>query len=104
MARLSLRAPAGGLEDAESTILIPQASYIDAVRRTLGVIDLDPCSTAKAQTSIDALGWYRAEEASAALAEPWSGRVFIPTRTRLSPATSCRSCCGITSRIASALR
>lgn len=77
MARLSLRAPAGDLEDAESTILIPQASYVDAVRRTLGVIDLDPCSTAKAQTSIDALGWYRAEEASAALAEPWSGRVFL---------------------------
>ncbi|MCE2838621.1 MAG: hypothetical protein LW834_16995 [Cyanobium sp. 49614_E6] len=77
MERLTLRTSTAALDDAESTILIPPAGYIDAVRRTLGVIDLDPCSTTRAQTSIDAQGWYRAEEATAALAEPWSGRVFL---------------------------
>lgn len=77
MERLTLRAPSGELEDAESVILIPQADYIEAVRRTLGVIELDPCSTIRAQTTIDAQGWYRAAEATAALAEPWSGRVFL---------------------------
>lgn len=71
------RKPFQDLDDAESTILIPPAPYIDAVRRTLGVIDLDPCSTQRAQTSIDAQGWYRAEDASAALAESWAGRVFL---------------------------
>lgn len=65
------------LPDPDGTILIPPTSYLDAVRRTLGVIDLDPCSTTRAQLSIDAAGWYRAEEASAALAEPWCGRVFL---------------------------
>ena len=77
MERLSLRNSSSALEDAESTILIPQAAYVDAVRRTLGVIDLDPCSTTRAQTTIDAQGWYKAEQASAALAEPWTGRVFL---------------------------
>ena len=84
MERLNLTAAArrssirsGQLEDPDSTILIPPASYIDAVRRTLGVIDLEPCSTSRAQASIDAQGWYRAEDASAALAENWTGRVFL---------------------------
>lgn len=58
-------------------ILIPPAHYLDAVRRVLDVIDLDPCSSEKAQASIDAQGWYRAEDAQAALAEPWHGRVFL---------------------------
>jgi hypothetical protein len=73
--RPSLRG--GQLEDAESTILIPPAAYVEAVRRTLGVIDLDPCSTTRAQAQIDAQGWYRAEDATSALAEPWAGRVFL---------------------------
>ena len=33
MERLSLRNSSSALEDAESTILIPQAAYVDAVRR-----------------------------------------------------------------------
>lgn len=67
----------GHLDDPDGTILIPPDDYIAAVRRTLRIIDLDPCSTVIAQQSIDALGWYRAEEAEAALAEPWAGRVFL---------------------------
>lgn len=86
MERLNIRSPQRNatprpsfseLSDPDSTILIPPAHYLDAVRRTLGVIDLDPCSTTRAQIAIDAAGWYRAEEASAALAEPWAGRVFL---------------------------
>lgn len=65
------------LPDPDGTILIPPAHYLDAVRRVLGIIDLDPCSTPIAQQAIDAQGWYRAEDASAALAEPWAGRVFL---------------------------
>jgi hypothetical protein len=65
------------LGNAEEQILIPPTAYLDACRRVLGSIDLDPCSTAKAQAAIEAQAWYRAEEAQAALAEPWRGRVFL---------------------------
>lgn len=65
------------LPDPETTILIPPVHYLDAVRRVLGIIDLDPCSTSHAQQMIDAQGWYKAEDATAALAEPWNGRVFL---------------------------
>lgn len=65
------------LPDPDGTILVPPAHYLDAVRRVLGIIDLDPCSTPIAQQAIDAQGWYRAEDATAALAEPWAGRVFL---------------------------
>lgn len=79
MERLTTRSAAqrGYLQDPEATILIPPDSYIQAVRQTLGIIDLDPCSSRTAQNSIDAQGWYKAEDAAAALAEPWSGRVFL---------------------------
>lgn len=65
------------LDHPDQQVLIPPAAYLDAVRKVLGCIDLDPCSSATAQRSIDALAWYRAEQGSAALAEPWSGRVFL---------------------------
>lgn len=65
------------LADPESTILIPPEDYLAAVRQVLGIIDLDPCSTARAQLSVDAQSWYKAEDAAAALAEPWGGRVFL---------------------------
>jgi hypothetical protein len=65
------------LDDPEANILIPPDHYIKAVRQTLGIIDLDPCSTRAAQNSIDAQGWFKAEDAAAALAEPWVGRVFL---------------------------
>jgi hypothetical protein len=58
-------------------VLIPPSSYIRAVRQVLGNIDLDPCSSPRAQVAVEANGWYQAEGASAALAEPWSGRVFL---------------------------
>jgi hypothetical protein len=76
---LRLRPPSsrGLLADADATILIPPAHYLDAVRRVLDVIDLDPCSTHHAQAAIDAQGWFKADDAQAALAEPWSGRVFL---------------------------
>lgn len=63
--------------DLESTVLIPPEDYLTRVRALLGTIDLDPCSTARAQRSIEAMGWFRADQAQAALAEPWSGRVFL---------------------------
>lgn len=58
-------------------ILIPPTSYLDAVRTVLGDIDLDPCSTDICQKYVDAAGWYRAIDATSALAEPWTGRVFL---------------------------
>jgi hypothetical protein len=63
--------------DLDGTILVPDASYIDAVLAVLGRIDLDPCSSPKAQSMIRAQGWFRADQAEAALAEAWSGRVFL---------------------------
>lgn len=78
MPGLTLRsARRSDLPDPEGTILIPPTHYLDAVRRVLGIIDLDPCSTPIAQQAIDAQSWYRAEDATAALAEPWAGRVFL---------------------------
>ncbi|MCE2836904.1 MAG: hypothetical protein LW834_08065 [Cyanobium sp. 49614_E6] len=79
MERLSVRGGSrhGELVDPEATILIPPESYVAAVRQTLGIIDLDPCSTRTAQNSIDAQGWFDAADARAALAEPWTGRVFL---------------------------
>jgi len=65
------------LSDPDGTILIPPEDYLTAVRKVLGVIDLDPCSTARCQLSVDAQSWYKAEDAAAALAEPWSGKVFL---------------------------
>ena len=76
---LRLRNSAGRarLDDPDGTILIPPEPYINAVRKTLGIISLDPCSTAIAQQSIEAQGWYRAEDAEAALVEPWAGTVCL---------------------------
>ena len=65
------------LSNPDSQILIPADDYIAAVRRTLRVIELDPSSSAKAQLHIDAQSWYRAEDAMAVLAQPWSGRTFF---------------------------
>jgi hypothetical protein len=65
------------LADPDATVLIPNADYMQAVRQVLGLIELDPCSSPKAQVAIEAQGWYRADQASAALAEPWAGRTFL---------------------------
>lgn len=64
------------LKDPEGEVLIPPMDYIDATRKTLGVIDLDPSSSENAQKFIDAQAWYPAEYADSALAEPWGGRTF----------------------------
>jgi hypothetical protein len=57
--------------------LIPSESYLQAVRKTLGIIDLDPCSTPAAQQLIEANGWFQLDDAAASLAVPWSGKVFL---------------------------
>lgn len=79
MPRLKIRKPAASEKPdaSNSLVLIPPQTYITAVRKTLRIIDLDPCSSDKAQQLIDALGWYRAEDANAALAEQWQGKVFL---------------------------
>jgi len=77
---LKLRAnPArtAAITDLDGTILVPDGSYLDAVLSVLGRIDLDPCSSPKAQAQIRAQGWFRADQAEAALAETWSGKVFL---------------------------
>lgn len=67
----------GELPEQESTVLIPCHEYLNAVRKVLGIIDLDVCSSAQAQKAIDAMNWFPADQAEAALAEPWFGRVFF---------------------------
>jgi hypothetical protein len=63
--------------DPDATILIPDAPYLDTVRSLLGILQLDPCSSPRAQLSIEAQSWYRADQADAALAQPWGGTVFL---------------------------
>jgi hypothetical protein len=65
------------IENLDGTILVPHQPYLDAVLSVLGRIDLDPCSSPKAQALIRAQGWFRADQAEAALAEPWGGKVFL---------------------------
>lgn len=64
-------------EDADAHVLIPPRDYIDAVRRVLGIIDVDLCSSATAQKQIEAQAWYPANQAKASLADAWYGRVFL---------------------------
>lgn len=71
------RTRAGNPINPDEHVLIPPEPYLQAVRKTLRIIDLDPCSTERAQRTIDALAWYRATDAPAALAEPWTGKVFL---------------------------
>lgn len=63
--------------DSDAAILIPDANYIQATRSQLRDIDLDPCSSPKAQAAIAAQRWVDASQARGALAEIWDGRVFL---------------------------
>jgi hypothetical protein len=63
--------------DPDSTILIPDTAYLDRVRRVLGIITLDPCSSPKCQVAVSAQTWYRSDQAQGALAQSWSGNVFL---------------------------
>lgn len=65
------------MSNLQSLVYLPDASYLDAVRNVLGIIDLDPCSSGRVQSVVQAQGWFRADQAEAALAESWSGSVFL---------------------------
>jgi hypothetical protein len=68
-------APPSSYDD--SHVLIPPPEYLDATRRVLDFIQLDPCSTAACQKVIGAHAWFKASNAAENLDEPWSGRVFL---------------------------
>lgn len=51
------------------------ARYIEAARRTLGRIDLDPASNEEANRAVQAQYFYTAEDDG--LAQDWSGRVWL---------------------------
>jgi ParB family chromosome partitioning protein len=51
------------------------AIYIEAARRVMEEIDLDPASNALAQKTVKAIRWFGAEQNG--LEQPWSGRVFL---------------------------
>ncbi len=51
------------------------AAYIEAARKVLGDIDLDPASSEIAQRTVQATTYYTIE--SDGLAQPWSGRVWM---------------------------
>lgn len=49
--------------------------YLDAARKALGEIDLDPASSAIAQERVKAKKYYTLEQDG--LSKPWAGRVFL---------------------------
>jgi len=71
--QLSLPVQTGPTAD----VLIPPPDYVAAVRKTLRIIDLDPCSTQHCQNRVEALRWVPAEDHKSSLASEWSGHVFL---------------------------
>lgn len=51
------------------------AKYIEAARKVMGDIDLDPASNALAQKTVKAKDWYDEDEDG--LVQNWKGRVFL---------------------------
>ena len=51
------------------------AEYIDAVRQVLGTIDVDPASSAQANTTVQATAYFDAE--ADGLQHDWPGKVFM---------------------------
>jgi phage N-6-adenine-methyltransferase len=61
--------------DATSDEWYSPAPYVEAARRLLGGIDLDPASCAAAQAVVRAGAWYG--KADDGLGRPWRGRVWL---------------------------
>src|SRR5689334_4639149 len=51
--------------------------YIEAARKVMGKIDLDPASCAKAQRTVKATKYYSLERGENGLMLPWPGRLWV---------------------------
>jgi len=65
------------IESPDEQLFTPEQAYLDALRRTLPIIDLDPCSSPRRQALIEAGSWFPVEAVERSFEEPWHGRIFL---------------------------
>jgi hypothetical protein len=67
--------PLSVLLSSQSNDWYTPPQYVEAARRVMGGIDLDPASSAAANQVIKATTFY--DEATNGLAQPWTGKILM---------------------------